>query len=47
MKGPSLARDKRAFIHEYGTEMELLVLVNRLTDLDGSTATAEFGQGAD
>ena len=35
LKGPSLARNKRAFAKEYGTERELLAAVNRLIHVVG------------
>lgn len=35
LKGPSLARNKRAFLEEYGTERQLLDAVNRLIQAAG------------
>ena len=35
LKGPSLARSKRKFIEEYGTERELLEAVNKILEHQG------------
>ena len=35
LKGPSLARSKREFIAEYGTERELLDAVNKIIERQG------------